>query len=270
MPDRPHRGPAGLGRVVTEGHALGQLPELLAVPAVPQTEVLLVRGGEDAMPGCRGGAELPEVGADGGPETDHLLAAVEPADPGHGLQPGRQDDSVERDLVLLTASQHLPRLLLSQPTPQELRPPGALRLLPQLRVQRRLPPGEELLLHGAHHRQQVGEVEHSGGRGQQILHAAAEETVRAENSEEEKFLLWNVLLFADTQRPVVLQLDVQQLHELLGQVESSSGVGDGGVEGHHHHGPSLLLQGEALLEIIDILVQTTLSKRLVNEFVKNS
>ena len=77
------------------------------------------------------------------------------------------------------------------------------------------------------------------------------------------------MLFADTERAVILQLDVQDLHELLGQVERSREVSDGGMEGHHHHGPALLLQGETVLEIINILVQTALREILVNDFVRN-
>ena len=176
MPDRPDGGPAGPGRVVTHRDGLGQLPELLALRGLGHTEVLLVRGGEDAVFGGRWRAELPEVGEDGGSQGDDLLAGVVPADPGHGLQAGSQNDSVERNLVLLTASHHLPRLLLSQPTSQELRPPGALRLLPQLRGQRRLAPGEQLVLDGVHHGQQVGQVKHRRGWGQQVLHATAMET----------------------------------------------------------------------------------------------
>ena len=174
MPDRPEGGPAGPGRVVTEGDGLGQLPELLALHGLAHTEVLLVRGGEDSVAGWRRTTELSEVGQDGGPQTDHLLPGVLPADPGHGLQAGSQDDSVERNLVLLTASHHLSRLLLRQPAAQELRPPGTLRLRPQLRVQRRLPPGEQLVLDRVHHGQQVGQVEHRGGRREQVLHAAAD------------------------------------------------------------------------------------------------
>ena len=77
------------------------------------------------------------------------------------------------------------------------------------------------------------------------------------------------MLFADTERAVILQLDVQDLHELLGQVERSREVSDGGMEGHHHHGPALLLQGETVLEIINILVQTALREILVNDSVRN-